>query len=224
MKKLLVLFMVLGMASAAQAAFQLSVDGLPAPSEITLNVSDTIELDVHLAADDMEFNATDLQIRLSNQQGALDGSGITFPKPTIRSLTFGVWFTLDEQSWGTTTIARDEPQDVVISAGHISWNALNNSTLIDNPYGQPQCPANSFPVFMEGLIFHCEEETDVEIELVAFADVTRLIHDTEGNVIGSETVIPTGTIIDSITVHQVPEPMTMSLLGLGGLALLRRRR
>ena len=28
----------------------------------------------------------------------------------------------------------------------------------------------------------------------------------------------------SITIHQIPEPMTMGLLGLGGLGLLRRRR
>ncbi len=29
---------------------------------------------------------------------------------------------------------------------------------------------------------------------------------------------------EAITIHQIPEPMTMSLLGLGGLALIRRRR
>jgi hypothetical protein len=30
-------------------------------------------------------------------------------------------------------------------------------------------------------------------------------------------------IVDTLVIHQIPEPMTMSLLGLGGLAMLRRR-
>jgi hypothetical protein len=33
-----------------------------------------------------------------------------------------------------------------------------------------------------------------------------------------------GAILDTVTIHQTPEPMTIGLLGLGGLALLRRRR
>jgi hypothetical protein len=32
------------------------------------------------------------------------------------------------------------------------------------------------------------------------------------------------TITGTITIHQVPEPMTLGLLGLGGLAMLRRRK
>ena len=31
-------------------------------------------------------------------------------------------------------------------------------------------------------------------------------------------------LIDSLTIHQIPEPMTVALLGLGGLFLLRRRK
>jgi hypothetical protein len=32
------------------------------------------------------------------------------------------------------------------------------------------------------------------------------------------------TLLDTLTIHQIPEPMTLALLGLGGLLLLRRRR
>lgn len=32
------------------------------------------------------------------------------------------------------------------------------------------------------------------------------------------------TVLDTLTIQQVPEPMTIALLGLGGLLLLRRRR
>ena len=51
-------------------------------------------------------------------------------------------------------------------------------------------------------IFHCTGEGDVSIDL----------YDASGN-----------TVIDTILVHQTPEPMTIALLGLGGL-LLRRRK
>jgi hypothetical protein len=35
---------------------------------------------------------------------------------------------------------------------------------------------------------------------------------------------PTDPQHEVLTIHQIPEPMTMALLGLGGLALIRRRR
>lgn len=33
-----------------------------------------------------------------------------------------------------------------------------------------------------------------------------------------------GGVLDVLTIHQIPEPLTLSILGLGGLGLLRRRR
>jgi hypothetical protein len=33
-----------------------------------------------------------------------------------------------------------------------------------------------------------------------------------------------GTLLDTLTIHQVPEPTTLALLGLGGLLALRRRK
>jgi len=51
-------------------------------------------------------------------------------------------------------------------------------------------------------VFHCDGLGDVIITLWD-----------EGGVV----------IEDTIIIHQVPEPVTMSLLGLGGLALIRRR-
>ena len=50
---------------------------------------------------------------------------------------------------------------------------------------------------------HCDGPGDVLVELRQFSEPY--------------------TIIDSLTIHQTPEPMTIALLGLGGL-LLRRRR
>jgi hypothetical protein len=53
---------------------------------------------------------------------------------------------------------------------------------------------------------HCEAIGDVLIELY------------DGRVDGGYT------LIDSVIIHQIPEPMTIGLLGLGGLALIRRKR
>ena len=53
-----------------------------------------------------------------------------------------------------------------------------------------------------GFEFHCDDLGPVEIVL---------------------TELATGAT-DVLIIHQIPEPMTMALLGLGGLALIRRRR
>ena len=52
---------------------------------------------------------------------------------------------------------------------------------------------------------------DFDFHCLALGDAVIVVRDGSGN------------ITDSILVHQVPEPMTIALLGLGGL-LLRRRR
>jgi hypothetical protein len=66
---------------------------------------------------------------------------------------------------------------------------------------------------MYGLMFHCLEETDVVIDLIITGSTTQ-----DGQ------TVPVDTIEDSIIVHQIPEPMTVALLGLGGMFLLRRRK
>jgi hypothetical protein len=235
MKKLLALLLVLGMASMSQAAFVLSVGGEPAPDEITLlGPSSTLELDIHLLADNMLFNGGDLAIQLSNAQGTLNYSGLTFPKATTvtKGMNPGIWILHDDQglAGGYATVpGLSNPQNVVITGGDITVNAKNNS-VDEGPWNGGYIPkvfANSYPILMQGLMFHCEEPTDVTISLLAAGQgITRLDFDFQtGALLGQTTLYPAGTVLDSIVVHQViPEPMTMSLLGLGGLALLRRRR
>lgn len=60
------------------------------------------------------------------------------------------------------------------------------------------------------IIFHCEYDDPPH-------DVTIYLMDAPD---GS----PATTTYDMVVIHQVPEPMTVALLGLGGLFLLRRRK
>jgi hypothetical protein len=62
-------------------------------------------------------------------------------------------------------------------------------------------------VYFDEILFHCQGE----------GDVTVYLYD-----IGTTWDIADG-VIDSVVISQVPEPMTIALLGLGGL-LLRRRK
>ena len=57
-------------------------------------------------------------------------------------------------------------------------------------------------VVVDGIIFKCLEEGDVVLTL---------------------TDVEFSEIFDTVTIHQIPEPMTLGLLGLGGLFLRRRR-
>ena len=55
---------------------------------------------------------------------------------------------------------------------------------------------------IDGIGFHCDAEGDVIVTLLDGAD---------------------GSILDTAVIHQVPEPITFALLGLGGLFLRRRK-
>ena len=227
MKKLLILMLVLGIASAANAVvvdpFYLTIDIEEAASEITLLPSDYITLDISLRGDgtyeetgSLEFAGGDIAVSLSNAQGALDYSCITFiGAPLTRDWYRGVWDPYAagwEAPWGVIT-AVSNAQYVLMSGGNIYQNTMGPYQLMDD------------------LVFHCEESTDVIIDLVAASDLiyyTYTYTDVGAGlepVVDSSVVIATsGTILDSIYVHQIPEPMTIALLGMGSLFLLRRRK
>jgi len=226
MKKLLALLLVLGMASMVQAGFILSVDGLPAPDVIEIEPSQHITLDIHITPGTV-FNGGDFAIRLNSNQAALNGAEVVFPLATMKTFLMGTWVLEDNAATGITySTVKNTATEYMLSGGSLTWNSTNNATKEGPWFGGyiPAVEANSYPVLMDGLDLHCLEATDVVVELVAPYGISKLLYNASGVVIGSEKIIQDGTVMDSIIVHQIPEPMTMSLLGLGGLALLRRRR
>ena len=68
-------------------------------------------------------------------------------------------------------------------------------------------------VLYDSFIFHCEGEGDAVIELWEMVNTATL----------PDENYEMTTLLDTVIIHQIPEPMTMALLGLGGLFLRRRK-
>ena len=80
-------------------------------------------------------------------------------------------------------------------------------------------------VVFDHIAIHCTGPEPVQITLAPAADpgpFGRPVVNCAGT--GYANGIDEGALGGSLTIYQVPEPITMGLLSLGGLALLRRRR
>ena len=196
MKKLIMLMLVFCMASIATALPVLSVGGDTETKEFWVEPVPSAELILDVHVDPGLVGAT-LDIVLSNDQGSLDPSGMIFnPMYYFMEMAELPW----EFPWKENTVPPSTPTYVSIGGGNFA-NANTDHRWV-----------------MDGLIFHCEEPTDVTIYL--YAGVGGLDYYPDG--LGAED-IQEGTLLDYIIVHQIPEPMTIALLSLGGLFLRRRK-
>jgi len=212
MRKLLALALVLGLATMASATsavggLELSVNGWPALEEYELPFpSGELILDIHLLPETL-LGGFDLAVQVTGL-GSLDAANVVFENmPLTEVYVFGNWMS-GPRAWGGGDVAVIPPVETQfyrISTGNTDFNTLGEYTLMNN------------------LLFHCDGEGDVLVELIAF-DSTYYTHDEAGVVLTVDQLYDAGTVVDSIIVHQIPEPMTLSLLAMGGLALLRRRR
>jgi hypothetical protein len=168
-----------------------------------------------------------LQISVGGDLNPMDSEIYLTPSETIM---LDIWSTIPiasggegEGMWALTA----QTTDASISGGlaaiaHADWTLIIADDAIgagvtDLPPGEngvmggiftfgSDIPADT--AIFDEIIFHCEwMPNDVTVtlwELDAFQQVVG--------------------IWDTVVIHQVPEPMTIALLGLGGLFLLRRRR
>ncbi len=163
MKKLLVLMLVLGLASAANAVLSISVNGGDPGAEITIFPFDSLVLDIS----------------------------------SDNSVSYGVWLYIYD---GNRTLSNPtQPPGVGDISSYLGGHYTNYNyyyvTIADS--GGNVVPGTGF---------------EVDYQATGIDDILIELYDQSGV-----------TVIDSLVIHQTPEPMTIALLGLGGL-LLRRRR
>jgi hypothetical protein len=131
----------------------------------------------------------------------------------------GLLLSLDADTWvtGLGTLDWSEPTWHPASSGEFN-------RIIENVAGKDYTVnTGSFGGMGDGWLMdhglvHCDydlEENDVYVDIVGV--------DTAGGTMYTDMSPYTGAW-SGITIHNVPEPMTIALLGLGGLALLRRRK
>ena len=172
MKKLVVLTLVLGMASLANAGLVLAVDGVVGNAEVNTGAVAQIGVWNDTAGPGAGH---DNFLHISTGADATWTGDTGFPSPP----GFG----------GTATYLGLND----LGAGLVDIMELNTGVATADPYG---------------------------VGVISFADY--LAGSTEEEV--TITLLDDGFgYLDSITITQVPEPVTMALLGLGGLFLRRRK-
>ena len=118
MKKLLILLLVLGLASAANATLVMSIGGVAAPPEITIQPSDVISADLHLTAGE-NVSGYDVSFVLSNNQAV-------FANP-ITSPTFPTAFDFEG-----AVIVGNASEVRVSAAQFLSGPVAGPAVLVDN--------------------------------------------------------------------------------------------
>lgn len=184
MKKVLIVFAVLAMASVANATLSLSLNGNIdlADSEIYLNISDVAVIDVHSQGE----RAVWTNIVVLQGLGVRDMSSMSI-----------VALGIDEFVMDLTT--DPDFRSFVEGAGYVNPFGIAYSELV-HVSGEPMAIPDG--TMIDGIKFHCEGEGDVIVSLLDGAD---------------------GRLLDQVIIHQIPEPITLALLGVGGLFLRRRK-
>ena len=222
MKKLLVLLLVLGLASVANAApivnpgpgipgIIFTVDGQPQLPEYDLKVCEVLELDVEL---DQGHNSSGIglgYLLVNSETGA----------PVMTEAEF----ITDGSYEGTTVMGWPAPFalkgfDMPPTQNNVQWGVSNVSGVVDG-----------YAIVMNQLYVHCLEayvDVDVLISITSTTYVDGVWQPDGAYAMGNHETIDYGQYqypyVHMVRIHQIPEPMTLTLLSLGGLALIRRRK
>ena len=206
MKKLLILMLVLGLASAANAvivgSYTLQVSSSPSAAYVPSEWVDAVDSEITLLPSD------NLWIGVHNSIAGVPGAtqmgtfvlGIAQPAvgPSDTSWTGGVLVY-------KPPLVLNAPEPTNLYEGIQDF--YGDGSLIIDFWVLQLTDGN--PASMQGIgvldakELHCDFGPSED--LIVLIDAT------------------TGAIIDQVLIHQLPEPMTIMLLGLGGL-LLRRRK
>jgi hypothetical protein len=214
MKKVLALMLVLGMTSLASATIVDVVTvgvgdlGHAGTSTDPLYPSETIEIKIVLNADPDPtwyggggypiydgywLSSMDLDLHVSGP-GALAEKGTGLATKMKHNTGFGAW-------------AEPEPAVVDNAIAYLAGTAAGNGIQ-----GADDLVWN--------LVIHCEGNGIVDVDLTLHGTSEYSVYaSTAGGTWEKLTELDLGDLV----IHQIPEPMTIALLGLGGLFLRRRR-
>ena len=220
MKKLLVLVLVLGMASLVQAAPVMSFDLVPTGGEAghgfcpddPLLPSEWVELDVVYSGTMPLFSSGMLYLTITGDgEWCGPDAGAYQPVPGVPI----------EEAW---TVHPNFTQAAMVP-GYNSMTKIDSRNIEIGGNTAPYTFVQVMPgeIIFDHLNIHCTGIEDVVVTLTTAPNPDNPV----GTPIywdGATQVEDLEALGSSITIYQIPEPMTMSLLALGGLGLLRRRR
>ena len=194
MKKLLIFMLVFGMASLANATLLISVDGVTDPVEEII-LGPSDEVTIDIMGDGRDQPQDAFLII----QGLGAIAGYTMLYPGSASL----YMELEEFAEGAGMTPEDLLAALGTAYGYHGATDLSYMNFADTtPMGGPYDPLSG--KLVDDIIFHCEG---------GIGDVTLTLTDGEF-----------AQVFDTQIIHQIPEPATIALLGLGGLFLRRRRK
>ena len=199
MKKILVVFTLLAMASVANAGFLISVNGIPNPpdSEIKLNPSEHAVIDIQATVNGA--SVSDMWLLMQADPDPLKGALGTM---TGGSKVFGNAAFPSQFTRRAAPHAEIDFLNTYYPGTTVAYHVIVTGGFDDN---DDPIPVDNVKI-VDLIDFHCEAYGDVTLILVEVPPAGGL-----------------GQVWDRQVIHQIPEPITFALLGLGGLFLRRRK-
>jgi hypothetical protein len=204
MKKVIVLFMVLGLVSVANAGVvdvlitSLNGEAITPTKEITISASDVIDFQITFTAPTTEWLFAIGAVMNVTGPASLDFSNFVYAT-----------YDPDAEAWTNVDIHAQFDPD---------FHSLGTNYIVEaaKAKGVKGTAAEIWTVRNLGL--HCDGYGDVTLFLTNYAGSPTIVIDTSYNEVPY-------TFGAGVVIHQlIPEPMTLTLLGLGSLFLARRKK